>query len=301
MPPRVVRPRREVNYMGIVFAEGIEIENQRSRYHKLFKRDVLATRYPDDVNLRALGLFDSVHWMLNNLGGSRTTDTAYFRMFNRNYDISQDQIIDLLSFSHGDEYACQRPLESEWESNALYFWKQLTGKTTTDWEDLKATAIQNPSIRYLHRIFSRTIFGRENIGNVNSRDLFLSAHFQSTNVRTGGLVYVAGLITSIALALNLGTELATIEPLETPFSNLDYCRSMRLIWNKPDGKYFLMFSNREVRGVTLPCAACIDVRMSANWTFDLNAPELNHMEQDTPHTGTHAYITHVFPNSFAGI
>ena len=78
----------------------------------------------------------------------------------------------IFSFPHGDEYACQAPLEREWEANALDFWRQLTGKTTYDWEGLKATAIQNPTIRYLHRILAITIFGRENTRNVNSRDLF---------------------------------------------------------------------------------------------------------------------------------
>ncbi|KAI5413828.1 hypothetical protein KIW84_058103 [Lathyrus oleraceus] len=132
MPHRAVRPRGDMDYMGIVFVEGIDGENQRSRYHKLFKRDVLATRYPDNDALRDLGLSNSVHWMLNNLGGSRTTGTAYFRMFNRTYAINKDQLADLLSFPHGDDFACQHPLESDWESSALDFWQQLTGKTTTD-------------------------------------------------------------------------------------------------------------------------------------------------------------------------
>ncbi|KAI5400440.1 hypothetical protein KIW84_065359 [Lathyrus oleraceus] len=130
-----------MHYIGIAFADGIGGENQRSRYHKLFKRDVLATRNPDNAAFRDLGLSNSVHWMLNNLGGSRTTDTAHFRMFNRSYAINQDELADLLSFPHGDKFACQHPLESEWESNALEFWQQLMGKTTIDWECLKATAI----------------------------------------------------------------------------------------------------------------------------------------------------------------
>lgn len=147
-------------------------------------------------------------------------------MFNRNYSINQNQLADLLLFPHGDEFSCQHPLESEWESSTLDFWKQLTGKTTTDWEGLKATAIQNPVIRYLHRILADTIFGRENTENVNSRDLFLIycalsetkvnqtpillAHFQSISVRTGGPICVGELITFIALALNLGTKLSTL-------------------------------------------------------------------------------------------
>ncbi|KAI5421885.1 hypothetical protein KIW84_045362 [Lathyrus oleraceus] len=177
------------------------------------------------------------------------------------------------------------------------------GQNNTDWEGLKSTAIQNPKIRYLHRILANIICGRENTGNVNSRDLFLIycalsetkvnptpfllAHFQSTSVRTKGPICVGGFITSIALSLNLGTELATLEPLETPFVDLDYCRSMRLIKNKPDRKYFLMIRYREVRGVTLPCAAHIDVRMSDNWICDLNTHDPDHMEQDASHNGTH--------------
>ncbi|KAI5438957.1 hypothetical protein KIW84_024620 [Lathyrus oleraceus] len=128
MPHRTVRPRGDMDYMGIVFAEGIDGENQRSIYHKLLKRDVLATRYPDNVALHDLGLSNNVHWMFNNLGGSRTTGTAHFRMFNRTYDINQDQLTDLISFPHGDDFACQHPLESDQESKAFDFWQQLTEK-----------------------------------------------------------------------------------------------------------------------------------------------------------------------------
>ncbi|KAI5413818.1 hypothetical protein KIW84_058096 [Lathyrus oleraceus] len=219
MPPRVVRPRGDVDYTGIVFTEGIDSENQRSRYHKLFKRDVLVT-CPTFIRLTYEFLSSFRYTIL--IGGSRTTDTAYFRMFNRTYAINQDQLDDLLSSPRGDDFACQHPLESDLESSALDFWQQLTGKTTTDWEGLKATAIQNPAIR------------------------------------------------------------------------------MHLIKNKPEDKYFLMISNQEVRRVTLPCATCINVRMSANWTFDLNTPEPDHMEQDVSHIGTQAHTAPSFPDSFTG-
>ncbi|KAI5388012.1 hypothetical protein KIW84_073922 [Lathyrus oleraceus] len=251
MPPKIARPRREMDYMGITFTEGIVGENQRGSYHKLFKRNVLATRYPDNDTLRDLGLIDCVNWMLSNLGGSCIIGTTYFRMFNRDYTFSQDHMANIFSFPHGDEYACKAPLESEWEASALDFWRQLTGKTTTDWEGLKATAIQNPVIRYLHRILANTIFGRKN-------------------------------------------------------TDLDYCRSMRLIKNTPNDKYYLIISNIEVRGVTLPCATRINVRLRANWIFDANAPDPDdtirpdRMEQDAPHTGSHAHITHAFFYSFAG-
>lgn len=109
MPHRVARLRRDIDYMDIAG------ENQKSSYHKLFKRNVLATRYLDNATLRDLGLFDNVNSMLSNLGipyfhsltsptyirltyeflssfryatpvgGSRTTCNVYFRMFNRDY------------------------------------------------------------------------------------------------------------------------------------------------------------------------------------------------------------------------
>ncbi|KAI5409406.1 hypothetical protein KIW84_055005 [Lathyrus oleraceus] len=111
MPPRIARPRRKIDYMGIIFAEGIVYENQMSSYYKLFKRNVLATRCPDKATLRDLGLINNVNWMFSNLGGSRTTNTVYFRMFNRDYTFSQDHMANIFSFPHGDEYTCQGPLE----------------------------------------------------------------------------------------------------------------------------------------------------------------------------------------------
>lgn len=64
---RVVRPRREIDFMGIEFAEGMEGENQRARYAKLFNREVTPTRYPYETALYDLGLYNSVRWMLGNL------------------------------------------------------------------------------------------------------------------------------------------------------------------------------------------------------------------------------------------
>lgn len=61
MPPRIAMPGREIDYMGITLAEGIVGENQRSNYHKLFKRNFLSTRYPDNATLRDLGLIDNVN------------------------------------------------------------------------------------------------------------------------------------------------------------------------------------------------------------------------------------------------
>lgn len=125
MPLRAVRPR-VIDYMGIVFGEGIEGEAQRTKYAKLFNCEVTPTRYVDEPVLHNLGLIGSVNWMLRNLGMShlctlpsrtyvrlnyeflssfsyqmlvgyqRTICTVKFRMFNRNYEFIQDHLDGLL-------------------------------------------------------------------------------------------------------------------------------------------------------------------------------------------------------------
>lgn len=64
MPPRVVRSKREMDFMGIEFAEGTEGENQRARYAKLFNCEVTPIMYAHETALRDLGLYNGVRWML---------------------------------------------------------------------------------------------------------------------------------------------------------------------------------------------------------------------------------------------
>ena len=98
--------------------------------------------------------------------------TVKLRMFNVSYKFSQDQITDLLHFPHGEGWVCEGPLESDCAIDAFYFWQRLFGETTTDWEGLNSTYIHNPTIRYLHCILAYIIFGRENNGKVNSKELY---------------------------------------------------------------------------------------------------------------------------------
>lgn len=169
-------------------------------------------------------------------------------MFNVSYEFIQDQITDLLHFPHGEGWACEGPLESDWALDVFRFWQRLSDETTTDWEGLKSTYIHNPSIRYLHRILAYTIFGRENNGKVNSKELYflhcalavaqvnptplMLSHMKSVAHRTTCVICIGGLITFLALAMNLHAELATLVPLPTPFLDKDACHGMCMISNK---------------------------------------------------------------------
>lgn len=141
MPPIAVR--EEVDYMNFIFGEGEDGERKRSRYVNLFNHSVIPTRYADESCLRSLSLLSSVHWMLNKLEltnfyalsdpahvkltleylsffsyytsmvSRNTIGTMKFRMFNEEYEFSQDHIADLLHIPHGDGIACEGPLEGE--------------------------------------------------------------------------------------------------------------------------------------------------------------------------------------------
>lgn len=213
-------------------------------------------------------------------------------MFNMDYEFSQDTLRDMLHFPHGNGIAYACPLEEEWQYDAFYFWEQLTCERTSDWEGLKSSHIHSPAIRYVHRILANIIFGRINNGMVNSKELFflhtafaptrvnatpfMLAHLKLLCVRGTTHFCIGGLVTSIARALGLDSELATLQPLPTPSLDIDSCRAQHLIKAKKDNIYSLMVGNLKIRSIILPCHTCTNVRNRNNWLYDLTAPELSH-------------------------
>lgn len=80
-----------------------------------------------------------------------------------------------------------------------------------------------------------------------------------------------GLITSIARALGLDTELATLEPLPPRTVNLNFLRDMRLCKERKDEGYILIVHNVAISSVVFPCSLRTYVRLQRNLTFDLQA------------------------------
>ncbi|KAI5442121.1 hypothetical protein KIW84_011261 [Lathyrus oleraceus] len=73
-----------------------------------------------------------------------------------------------------------------------------------------------------------------------------------------------------ARALDLHTELATLDPLPMLSLYIDVCHHMRLIKNESDGRFSLMIANKVVPSIILPCPIRTDVRVRENWTYNLN-------------------------------
>lgn len=69
-------------------------------------------------------------------------------MFNTEYTVTHDQLSDILQFPRGDDMRYRLPHEVDWTAAAFGFWSKISGETTDSWEDLYASHIHNPTIRY---------------------------------------------------------------------------------------------------------------------------------------------------------
>lgn len=137
MPPRV----RAADLSNIIFSEGEAAKLQKERYLKFYEHSITPTRYAGEPCLCRLGLLSSVQWILDRLDLTHfcsLNDNTYekqileflssftyytpmvdqysssivrFRLFNKDYELSQDTIGDILHFPYGNGIAYACPLE----------------------------------------------------------------------------------------------------------------------------------------------------------------------------------------------
>ncbi|XP_058768168.1 uncharacterized protein LOC131641893 [Vicia villosa] len=223
--------------------------------------------------------------------GMHLTGAANFRMFNTEYTVDQETLSEILQFTRGEDVNYRIPPEMDWTATSFAIWERIAGERPAGWDELLSTHIHNPCIRYFHRILANTIFGRTNNNRVNSKEMFffhcafarncrinassfLMAHIQSLVARDGTNVpfCIGGIVTSIALHLNLGDKLQNLPSLPAVFMDIDNCRAGHLIKVREEGGYNLMVRNRKVPSVILPNPAITRLTDRNNWLYDLDAP-----------------------------
>ncbi|KAI5444245.1 hypothetical protein KIW84_012750 [Lathyrus oleraceus] len=166
-----------------------------------------------------------------------TVGTVKIQMFAVEYEFSTNELAGLLGIPHGEGAIYEAPLDSNWSVEVFSFWQRLSNTSINSFEGILALTIHNPTIRVFRYLLACTIFGRENPNKVNTRELlflqgsltnrrinsirFMIAHMDLTLNKAGPIVF-GGLITSIARALNLNNEIATLVPLAPRTINLKF-------------------------------------------------------------------------------
>jgi hypothetical protein len=208
----------------------------------------------------------------------------------------------MLQFSTEGQVYPRIPPDLNWNTVAVFtLFKKISGLDAYNWEELLLSHIHNPTIRYFLRILQNTVFGRPNNSKVNAKELsflecvfeptakvnaasFLFHHIRTLCARGRQPFVIGGLITTIALGLNLGDRLQTLESLPPLFMDINYCRSSRMIKNRVGGGYYLMVNNQAIPSVVLPNMALTDVTNRNRLLYDLNAPEATEPSQANPPT-----------------
>jgi hypothetical protein len=172
----------------IVFRRG----EQSQIYEELRSREIQTTRYVDEFILNELGLLDSVNYLLNNLNLNYFLSqknpvytqvtleflsslivstipetrsfrgTIYFLMFNVEYELSFNDMADLLHFPHGRGVAYEVNNDEYWQNTFNLFWRGITARHTESYEGNTASSIHNPTLPYFRHLLAYTIFGRAN-------------------------------------------------------------------------------------------------------------------------------------------
>ena len=185
---------------------GIQFKNnkQRDRYKNLISKHLHPSRYPDSHTLDMLELFDDVSRLIGKLGWTElltpmrgyenftyeflssidfTKDKmnfdnpnhrVVFRLMNIDYDMSLQHFCEALGFAN------EGYIHDHWDPSLkpdnydpAAFWTRITGVSNYVPRANKASNIHNPVLRYLQRVMACTIWGRTELGNTRTDELFM--------------------------------------------------------------------------------------------------------------------------------
>jgi hypothetical protein len=195
-------PKRQaqVKNHGIQFKDN----KQRDRYKILISKPLHPSRYPDSHTLDVLELLDDVYRLIGKLGWTDMLKPMWgyenftyeflssidftkdklnfdnpnhrvsFRLRNIDYDMSLQHFCDALGFANeGYIHDSWDPSLKPVDYQPAAFWERITGLSKYVTRANKASNIHNPILRYLQRVMAYTIWGRTELGNTRSDELFM--------------------------------------------------------------------------------------------------------------------------------
>ncbi|RHN74170.1 hypothetical protein MtrunA17_Chr2g0307271 [Medicago truncatula] len=246
-------PKKQVSAKnhGIIFKDN----KQRDRYKNLISKPLHPCKYPDNYDLVTLGLSDNVFKFLRRLGWvamlrpmrgyenftyeflssivftkdmmnfDNPNHKISFRLMNIDYEMSLQHFCDEMSFANAGF------IRDSWDQSLkpvdyqhANFWEHITDLRQFNTRSNKASNIHHPVLRYLQRVMTCTIWGRTELGNTRTDELFMSwAMLNNHPVNTcfylldylshvgnrfdsRGEIVVGGIITYIARQLGVGED-----------------------------------------------------------------------------------------------
>jgi hypothetical protein len=242
-------------------------------------------------------------------------------MFNREYQFDFNQLAELFRFSHGDNVACEVPQTEQWLHAFSPFWRIITTKTTNSYEGNTTTSIHNPALRYVRQVLACTIFCCANSSKVNSKEFFylfailnqqkinhvpfMFAHMRTiANVKRGAIT-LGGLITTLTCIIGLEDRIQNLESLPPEFIDLDMAKSMHLVKERYDDRFYLMINNQVFPSIILPDPNKMDICNHANLCYeDPTVPSQapTHIRGNVAAGGGTTFVppAQIFSNHFAG-
>lgn len=293
-----------INYFDIDFHDDAKF---KEKYEQLFKRGIVATRYGDRDVLSTLHIEDDVRWLFDNVGMGNLLITKFptsqratleflsslkvkffpnpssgetkitFRLFNNDHTWTLDE----LNLAFGLHVGGSRMTPIKWHVDD--FWEILSGERTYDSKGSSITSVRHPALRYTLKLFSNTIFGRQEGSRVRKDELYMLKHMLhvkpidigafliqqlqhvANNNTFGGKIVQGGFITRIATYLGYNEELKRdgfidgIDTVEIPSS-----------WLKRKDGTTLWCTHEDEDA--LPGPEQMSLKDMNNWSFSHSSP-----------------------------
>ncbi|KAL2903952.1 DNA-directed RNA polymerase subunit beta [Bienertia sinuspersici] len=309
VPTSVQAKRKEVNinYYDINFNGDAKF---KEKYEMLFSRGVVATKYCDIDALKTSHIEEDVRWLFDNirLGNLLMNKTptsmratleflSFLKVHMFTNPSSGESSITFLLFNEDHTWTLEKfnesmgipiggPRVKPQHRNEKELWQTISVELDYDSKRSSVTAICHPALCYVFKVFSNTIFGRQEGSKVQKDEIFMLHHMlhatpidtgaflihqlQSTanNVNIGGKIVQGGFSTRIATYLGHRKQL-----IRDGFVNGTDGVEVPSSWfKKKDSTTLWRIQNDEDE---MPSPEQMTLRNSANWSFNYSSTSVH--------------------------